>query len=111
MSRPIRSFVTLLGILSRGRLVEKLDEKLAETLAALKVHPNNKAKGKITLELALEYNDGRIEIVPTVKNKLPEEKGLGGTPRKWTFWPRAMSPCAMRAETRTHPKIQQERKS
>jgi hypothetical protein len=80
MSRPIRSFVSMLGLLSRGRLIEKLDEAMAETLAALKVHPSNKAKAKITLEVAFEYNDGRIEIVPSVKSKLPEEKGLGGTP-------------------------------
>lgn len=41
MSRPIRRFTEMLGLLSRGRLEEQLDEALSEAIATLEQQPND----------------------------------------------------------------------
>ena len=81
-ARPIRRFVDMLGLLNRGRFVEKLDEKLAEAMAELEALPNEKGSATITVTIAVSCENGRIDIKPSVKSKLPEEKGFNSTP----FW-------------------------
>lgn len=82
MSRPIRRLNDLLPVLSRGRFVEKCDEHLSRTLETLEALPDGQGKATITLTLNVAYQDGRLEVTPSVKSKLPEEKGFSGTP----FW-------------------------
>lgn len=81
-NRPIRRFVDMLGLLNRGRFVEKLDDKLAEAMAELENVPGEKGSATITLTITINSEGGRIDIKPTVKSKLPEEKGFNSTP----FW-------------------------
>lgn len=81
-NRPIRSFVAMLGLLNRGRFVEKCDEHLAKAMAELEALPNEKGTATITLGITINFESGRLDIKPSVKSKLPEEKGFNGTP----FW-------------------------
>lgn len=84
MSRPIRRFEEMLGILSRGRFAEKCDEHLANVLETLEALPNEKGTATMTLTVTFTYESGRIDIKPAVKSKLPEEKAFSGTPF-WSF--------------------------
>lgn len=81
-NRPIRRFVDMLGLLNRGRFVEKCDEHFAKAMAELEALPNEKGSATITVTIAVNYENGRLDIKPAVKSKLPEEKGFNGTP----FW-------------------------
>lgn len=81
-NRPIRRFVDMLGLLNRGRFVEKLDDKLAEAMTELENVPGEKGSATITLTITINSEGGRIDIKPNVKSKLPEEKGFNSTP----FW-------------------------
>lgn len=82
MSRPIRKFTEMIGLLSKGRFEEKLDEALAEALTTLSALPNESGKASISLTINIAYDSGRLDIKPTVKSKLPEGKAFTGTP----FW-------------------------
>lgn len=82
MARTIRSFTETLGLLSRGTFAEKCDTHLAEALETLEALPSEKGTATITIQVTLNYESGRIDIKPSVKSKLPEEKAFGGTP----FW-------------------------
>lgn len=82
MSRIIRSFADTLGLLNRGRFVEKCDEHLAEALQTLEALPGEKGTATITVALTINYESGRLDIKPAIKSKLPEEKAFAGTP----FW-------------------------
>lgn len=82
MTRPIRRFTDMLGLLSRGRFVEKCDEHLAEALSTLEALPNEKGTATITVTITVGFDGGRLDIKPAVKSKLPEEKAFSGTP----FW-------------------------
>jgi hypothetical protein len=82
MSRTIRSFADMLGLLNRGRFVEKCDEHLAEALATLEALPNEKGTATLTLQVTISFESGRLDIKPAIKSKLPEEKSFSGTP----FW-------------------------
>ena len=81
-ARPIRSFTEALGLLSRGRFVEKCDESLQKALETLGALPDGKGKATITLTIDIAAQEDRLELKPTIKVKLPEEKGFAGTP----FW-------------------------
>lgn len=81
-ARPIRRFVDMLGMLNRGRFVEKCDEHLAAALETLEALPSEKGAATITLTVTIGFDSGRVEIRPQVKSKLPEEKAFSGTP----FW-------------------------
>lgn len=81
-NRPIRSFVEMLGLLNRGRFVEKCDEHLAKAMAELEALPNEKGTATITMAITINFESGRLDIKPSIKSKLPEEKGFNGTP----FW-------------------------
>lgn len=78
----IRRYRDLLDQLNRGRFVEKCDEHLAKVIETLENLPDQKGKAQISLTLDISYESGRLEIKPTVKTKLPEDKAFGGTP----FW-------------------------
>lgn len=81
-NRPIRRFTDMLGLLNRGRFVEKCDEHLAKAMAELEALPNEKGSATITVQITVNFESGRLDIKPTIKSKLPEEKGFNGTP----FW-------------------------
>lgn len=81
-ARPIRSFTEMLGLLSKGRFSERLDEELAEAITSLENLPNEKGSATITMTLKLSFQSGRLDIKPEVKAKLPEEKSFADTP----FW-------------------------
>ena len=83
MSRPIRNFTEMLGLLNRGRFAEKCDEHLTTALETLEDLPGEKGTVKITMEMTINYDGGRLDIKPTIKSKLPEEKAFSATP----FWP------------------------
>ena len=82
MIRTIRSLTETLGLLSRGRFVEKCDEHLAAALEALSTLPSEKGSATLTLTVTINYESGRIDIKPGIKSKLPEEKAFTATP----FW-------------------------
>ena len=82
-TRPIRTFLELLPVLSRGRFIDKCNDHLTHALEHLEALPDEKGgTATITLTLTVAYQDGRIEVKPAIKSKLPEEKGFAGTP----FW-------------------------
>lgn len=80
--RTIRRFTDMLGLLSRGRFVEKCDEHLQAAIESLENLPTEKGTATITLTVTLNFESGRMDIKPSVKSKLPEEKSFAGTP----FW-------------------------
>ncbi|RBP01062.1 hypothetical protein DFR50_1597 [Roseiarcus fermentans] len=77
--RIIRDFRTVIELCARGRLTERLDQKLADCLEALNASPDEKAKASLTVTLELQRAGDRIEIRPKATVKLPEEKGVGST--------------------------------
>jgi hypothetical protein len=84
MSDPtIRRFVAMLELLNRGRFVEKLDDHLEEAIRTLEALPNEKGSATINISITFAYESGNVEIKPSVKSKLPEEKAFSGTPM-WT---------------------------
>lgn len=83
MANPIlRRLTDTLGLLNRGRFSEKCDEHLAAALETLKALPSEKGSAAITITIKLAYESGRIDIVPEVKSKLPEEKAFAAN----AFW-------------------------
>jgi hypothetical protein len=51
-------------------------------IASLENQPTEKGSATITLTVTLNFESGRLDIKPSVKSKLPEEKSFAGTP----FW-------------------------
>lgn len=82
MTRPIHRLNDLLPVLNRGRFVEKCDEHLTHMLETLEGLPDQQGKATLTVTITVAFQEGRIEVTPSVKSKLPEEKGFSGTP----FW-------------------------
>ncbi|MHB2265014.1 hypothetical protein [Aliihoeflea sp. PC F10.4] len=82
MSRMLRTFREMIGLVSRGDFSRHLDEKMEEALVALESCPADKCKAEITVKVVLEYELGRIDIKPEVKTKLPETAKFMKTP----FW-------------------------
>lgn len=80
--RTIRRFTDVLGLLNRGRFVEKVDEHLAHAFETLEALPEEKGTATVTVTLTVAYDSGRYDVRPAVKSKLPEEKAFNGTP----FW-------------------------
>ena len=80
--RVIRSVIETMGLLSRGKFSEKCDEHFRKALEELEALPGEKGTATLTLTLTLTYESGRLDLKPSVKSKLPEEKGFTGTP----FW-------------------------
>lgn len=81
-TKPIRSFTDLVGVLNRGRFSEKCDEHLSKAMETLDGLPDAKGTATITVTLTVAYQEGRVDVKPSVKSKLPEEKSFGATP----FW-------------------------
>ncbi|KQP36677.1 hypothetical protein [Methylobacterium sp. Leaf100] len=81
-TKPIRSFTDLVGVLSRGRFSEKCNDHLTHALETLEALPDAQGKATLTVTLNIAFQEGRVEVTPSVKSKLPEEKGFAGTP----FW-------------------------
>ena len=82
MSRMIRNFCEMLGLLSRREFSRRLDEELTLVLDALETMQADAGKAKITVEIVFSYELGRIDIIPTFKTKLPETAKFMKTP----FW-------------------------
>lgn len=82
MSRVLRSFREMLGLLSRGDFSRHLDDKLTEAIVALEECPADKCKAEITVKITLEYELGRIDVKAEAKSKLPETAKFMKTP----FW-------------------------
>jgi hypothetical protein len=82
--RTIRKFDEMLGLLSRGKFAEKCDEALTHAIETLEQLPGEKGKATITLKIELAYQNGRLDINPDVKSKLPEGDKFSATPF-WTY--------------------------
>lgn len=81
-ARPIRKFTEMLGLLDRGNFERACDEALADAFGALEALPKEQGTAKITVEITVAYDSGRIDIQPVIKSKLPEGQAFGRTP----FW-------------------------
>lgn len=81
-ARPIRSVTDVLGLISRGRFAERLDEELEKCITALESLPEEKGTASIEITLTLNYQSGRLDIRPKVNGKPPKEKAFSDTP----FW-------------------------
>jgi len=81
-TRIIRSVFQALGLSNRGRFEEKANAEMQRLIEALQEHPEEKAKGSLTLTIDFVKLGDRIDMKPSVKAKLPEEKGFQSTP----FW-------------------------
>ncbi|WAX93171.1 hypothetical protein N7E70_015850 [Aminobacter sp. NyZ550] len=82
MSRVLRSFREMLGLLSRGDFSRKLDEEMTAAIDALEAMPGDKGKAVMTVSITFNYELGRIDIDPAVKVKLPDTARFMKTP----FW-------------------------
>lgn len=82
MSRVLRSFREMLGLLSRGEFSRRLDQELTNAVEALESMPADKGKAVITVAITLNYELGRIDIDPGFKVKLPDTARFMKTP----FW-------------------------
>lgn len=82
MARTIRNLGELIGLLNRGRFVEKCNEELERVMMALEDLPEQKGKAKITLEITIARQQELVNITPVVKAKLPESGAFSATP----FW-------------------------
>ena len=51
-------------------------------MQALDALPDGKGKVTLTVTLDIAFQEGRVDVKPSVKSKLPEEKSFGATP----FW-------------------------
>ncbi|MBB3771564.1 hypothetical protein FHS55_002163 [Angulomicrobium tetraedrale] len=81
-TRIIRSAFQALGLSNRGRFEEKVNAEMQRVIEALEQHPEEKAKGTLTLTVNFTKLGDRIDMKPAVKAKLPEEKDFTSTP----FW-------------------------
>lgn len=82
MSRVLRTFREMIGLLSRGDFSKHLDQQMTEAVDALEACPADKCKAEITVKITLEYELGRIDIKAESKAKLPETVKFMKTP----FW-------------------------
>jgi hypothetical protein len=81
-ARPIRKFTELVGLLDRGNFERACDEALGHAFDTLSALPKEEGVAKVTVELTIAYNSGRVDVQPVVKSKLPEGLAFGRTP----FW-------------------------
>ena len=82
MSRVMRNFREMLGLLSRGDFTRKCDEEMEKIVQALEEMPGDKGKATLTLTIDFNYELGRVDIDPKIKIKLPETAKFMKTP----FW-------------------------
>jgi len=83
--KRIGNATTIIGLLDRGECAANLDRVLTETTAALHEHtggrPKAKAKGSVTLKIAIEVESGAAAISYQVDNSVP--KPLTGSTVFW----------------------------
>lgn len=79
-ARPIRRMTELLGLLDRGNFERACDEALGDALQTLEALPKEQGTAKITIELTIAYDSGRVDVQPVLKSKLPEGQAFGRTP-------------------------------
>lgn len=82
MSRVLRTFREMLGLLSRGDFSRHLDTLMTEAIEAVEACPADKCKAEITLKITFDYELGRIDIKADAKSKLPDTVKFMKTP----FW-------------------------
>jgi len=82
MSRVLRTFREMIGLLSRGDFSQHLDRQMTEAVDALEACPADKCKAEITVKITLEYELGRIDVKADAKSKLPDIVKFMKTP----FW-------------------------
>jgi len=82
MSRVLRTFREMMGLLSRGDFSRHCDQLMNEAIDALEQSPADKCKAEITVKITLEYELGRIDIKADAKSKLPDTVKFMKTP----FW-------------------------
>lgn len=82
MSRVLRTYREMLGLLSRGDFSRHCDQLMSEAIDALENSPADKCKAEITVKITLEYELGRIDIKADAKSKLPDTVKFMKTP----FW-------------------------
>jgi len=73
----IHSFITSLGLIDRGRVVEALDEDLGDAISTLKTVGDGKARITLTVTITAKGND--VTLDADVKSKLPETRSFRGT--------------------------------
>ena len=81
-TKPIHNFTDLCGVLNRGKFSDKCNEHLQHAMTTLEGLPDQKGEATLTVTLKIAFQEGRIDVKPSVKSKLPEEKGFSATP----FW-------------------------
>lgn len=82
MTRMLRTFREMIGLLSRGDFSRHLDERLNEAILALEECPADKCRAEITVKITLDYELGRIDVKAETKSKLPDTAKFMKTP----FW-------------------------
>lgn len=82
MSRVLRTFREMIGLLSRGDFSRHCDKLLNEAIEALEACPADKCKAEITVKITLDYELGRIDVKADAKSKLPDTVKFMKTP----FW-------------------------
>lgn len=82
MTQLLRSFTTMLGLVSRGELARALDEDMESVITTLEGMPDGIGKAKITIEVEFIAELGRMDIKANFKTKLPETRKFVKTP----FW-------------------------
>ena len=82
MSRVLRTFREMLGLLSRGDFSRKLDDEMELAIQALENMPGDSGKAEMTIKVVFKYELGRVDIDASYKTKLPETARFMKTP----FW-------------------------
>lgn len=82
MSRVLRSFREMIGLLSRGDFDRHCNTLLTEAIHAVENCPADKCKAEIVVKITLDYELGRIDIKADAKSKLPDTTKFMKTP----FW-------------------------
>lgn len=80
--RLIRRFTETLSLLDRGSFESKCNAALTDALETLASQPTEKGKASVTITLDLAYDKGMVQVVPSIKSKLPEADRSGAT----IFW-------------------------
>ena len=74
--KKIRDAQTIIGMLEGGELAAALSDDITETLAKLKGlsgdRPKNKVKGKVTLTLEFEVENGAVTVLAGIDTKVPK---------------------------------------
>lgn len=77
--RVIRDFGKIVALIARGRLLEKLDDEVAELLDQLEATGEDKAKGSLTLTIEFQRLADRTDVSGKITVKPPAEKALPAT--------------------------------